>query len=102
MVVFSYKLSNFYMHTHTHKGLSLSADSSDVQLTWLRALETTDVQILPAAEEVEDLVKNAKSIYEFEAKDIDGNVVSLERYRCVCVIPLRSHVIPLKSHVTDS
>lgn len=31
--------------------------------------------------------KAAKSIYEFSAKDIDGNEVSLERYRgLVCII----------------
>ena len=28
-----------------------------------------------------DAWKNAKSIYEFEALDIDGNSVSLEKYR---------------------
>lgn len=31
--------------------------------------------------------KNAKSIYEFSAKDIDGNETSLEKYRgYVCII----------------
>ncbi|KAG7319851.1 hypothetical protein KOW79_016994 [Hemibagrus wyckioides] len=31
--------------------------------------------------------KSAKSIYEFSAKDIDGNEVSLEKYRdFVCII----------------
>uniref|UniRef100_A0A4W4HFA3 GPX4 peroxidase n=1 Tax=Electrophorus electricus TaxID=8005 RepID=A0A4W4HFA3_ELEEL len=31
--------------------------------------------------------KSAKSIYEFSAKDIDGNEVSLEKYRgYVCII----------------
>lgn len=31
--------------------------------------------------------KSAKTIYEFSATDIDGNVVSLEKYRgYVCVI----------------
>lgn len=32
-------------------------------------------------QEVEDQVKNAGSIFEFSAKDIDGNVVSFEKYR---------------------
>ena len=31
--------------------------------------------------EVEEQVKNAKSIFEFSAKDIQGNDVSLEKYR---------------------
>ncbi|KAG7456726.1 hypothetical protein MATL_G00239010 [Megalops atlanticus] len=31
--------------------------------------------------------RNAKTIYEFSAKDIDGNEVSLEKYRgYVCII----------------
>lgn len=30
---------------------------------------------------MEDQVKNAGSIFEFSAKDIDGNVVSFEKYR---------------------
>lgn len=32
-------------------------------------------------QEVEEQVKNAESIFEFSAKDIDGNEVSLEKYR---------------------
>ena len=31
--------------------------------------------------EVEEQVKNAKSIFEFSAKDIQGNDMSLEKYR---------------------
>ena len=31
--------------------------------------------------EVEEQVKNAKSMFEFSAKDIQGNDVSLEKYR---------------------
>ena len=31
--------------------------------------------------EVEEQVKNAKSIFEFSAKDIQGNDVSLEKHR---------------------
>lgn len=31
--------------------------------------------------EVEEQVKNAKSIFEFSVKDIQGNDVSLEKYR---------------------
>lgn len=31
--------------------------------------------------EVEEQVKNAKSIFEFSAKDVQGNDVSLEKYR---------------------
>lgn len=31
--------------------------------------------------------ESAKSIYEFRATDIDGNEVSLEKYKgCVCII----------------
>jgi len=63
------------------KFLCLGADSSETQFTWLRVLQSMGLEILPATNEVEDQVRNAHSIFEFEAKDIDGNVVSLERYR---------------------
>jgi len=33
-----------------------------------------------------DWWKNAKSIYEFRAKDIDGNEVSLEKYKGFVVV----------------
>ena len=39
------------------------------------------LEVMMATNEVEDQVRNARSIFEFEAKDIDGNIVSLERYR---------------------
>lgn len=35
--------------------------------------------------------KDAKTIYEFSAKDIDGNDVSLEKYRWVINVPGASH-----------
>ena len=31
----------------------------------------------------EDFWKNAKSIYEFQVKDIDGNELSLDKYKLV-------------------
>ena len=37
--------------------------------------------VLPLLEDQEDLVRKATSIFDFEVKDIDGNVVSLEKYR---------------------
>ena len=71
--------------THTHSltlaGICLAASSSETQFNWLRALQGAGLTVLPAANEVDDLVKNASSIFDFEAKDIDGQLVSLERYR---------------------
>ena len=61
--------------------LSLAADSSETQFTWLQVLQSMGLEVMMATNEVEDHVRNARSIFEFEAKDIDGNVVSLERYR---------------------
>ena len=61
--------------------LSLAADSSETQFTWLQVLQSMGLEVMMATNEVEDQVRNARSIFEFEAKDIDGNVVSLERYR---------------------
>jgi len=37
--------------------------------------------LLLQAEKDKDWWKNAESIYEFSAKDIDGNEVSLEKYK---------------------
>ena len=61
--------------------LSLAADSSETQFTWLQVLQSMGLEVMMATNEVEDQVRNARSIFEFEAKDVDGNVVSLERYR---------------------
>ncbi|CAN0220038.1 unnamed protein product [Lampetra planeri] len=36
----------------------------------------------PKIAESADPWKDAKSMYEFSAKDIDGNEVSLEKYKC--------------------
>lgn len=63
------------------KVVSLSADSGDTLLTWLRALEGAGLEVLPNTAEVDEQVKTAQSIFEFEAKDIDGNLVSLNQYR---------------------
>ena len=39
------------------------------------------MEVLPAVSEGEERVRQAQSIFDFEAKDIDGNTVSLDRYR---------------------
>lgn len=58
--------------------------------------------LLPLVEDQDELVRKATSIFDFEAKDIDGNVVSLEKFRCVK--PLKqSLVVTLflyRGHVT--
>lgn len=47
-------------------------------------IDYIDCILLQASEErPKDWWKNAKSIYEFNAVDIDGREVSLEKYRCV-------------------
>lgn len=59
----------------------MGADSSDTHLKWLGSLHEAGVRVLPEADEVEGLVKHAKSIFEFEAQSIDGDLVDLSRYR---------------------
>lgn len=63
------------------KDLVLGADSSDIQLSWLQALENIGIEILQSINEQEEKVHSAKSIFEFEARTIDGELVSLEKYR---------------------
>ena len=72
-------------------GISLAADSSDTQLTWLNALEGAGIEILPEADEMEDALKKATSIFDFEARSIDGELVKLNKYEsvvnvCVCFV----------------
>ena len=73
-------LSHTFSHSHT-LALCLAAGSSDTQLAWLQAFQGAGLTVLPAANELDYLVKNATSIFDFEMKDIDGEMVSLERYR---------------------
>jgi len=59
----------------------LSADSSEMQLTWLKTLDKAGVVVLPEPDSDEDAVKTAKSIFAFKAKDISGKEVDLSRYK---------------------
>lgn len=61
--------------------LRLAFTSDEEQLSWLKAFEKSGAVTGQTEEEVEEQVKNAESIFEFSAKDIDGNEVSLEKYR---------------------
>lgn len=62
-------------------GVCLAADSDDTRLTWLGSLRDAGIEILPELEDTEELLKSAKSIFEFTAKSIDGQEVDLSRYR---------------------
>ena len=67
-------------------------------MTWLNALERAGIDVLPEADEIDEMVKNAKSIFEFEAKDIDGMNIDLNRYRQVnfsAAMVIRSYLFPL-------
>ena len=61
--------------------LVLSSDSRDIQSTWLQAFGEVGLEILQSTDERDEKVQNAKSIFEFEANTIDGELVSLEKYR---------------------
>jgi hypothetical protein len=63
------------------KGLCLAADTSDIQFTWIRALASCGVEILPTPEEENAQLQTAQSIFDFEVTDIEGRNVSLEKYR---------------------
>jgi len=59
----------------------LAADSSDTQFTWLMALQRAGLEVLPAINEDDDKIRNATSIFDFDAKTIDGEDISLDKYR---------------------
>ena len=80
MYRYQFSLSNSFQF-FSFQGLCLAADSSDTQFTWIRALEACGVEILPSADEEDDKVRNAQSIFDFEAVDIDGRTVPLRNYR---------------------
>jgi hypothetical protein len=63
------------------KDLVLGADSSDIQLSWLQTLDDLGAEVLPSTDEEEEKIRSAKSIFDFEAKTIDGETMSLEKYR---------------------
>jgi len=59
--------------------LRIQVETEDDQLMWLKSFEQSGVTILKEAEE-EDLPV-ASSIFDFQAKTIDGDTISLEKYR---------------------
>lgn len=61
--------------------LRFSMNSEEDQLDWLKAFEKSGVLTGQTEEDCDDKVKSAKSIFEFEAVDIKGELVSLEKYR---------------------
>lgn len=61
--------------------LVLGTESSHTQLSWLRTFSDIGVEVLPSADEEEGKIRDAISIFEFEAKNIDGQLVQLEQYR---------------------
>lgn len=42
------------------------------------------VEVLPSTDEQEERIRSARSIFEFDARTIDGELVSLEKYRWEC------------------
>jgi hypothetical protein len=61
----------------------LCAENSKTQLAWLEAL--TAIGVTFREEEID--VGGVKSIFDYTVNDIDGNVVSLDRYRGnVCIV----------------
>ena len=50
-------------------------------MAWLGALDDMGVEVLMSTDEQEEKVRSATSIFEFEAKTIDGELVSLDKYR---------------------
>lgn len=61
--------------------ICLAADSYETQFTWITSLGSCGVDILPSTDEEDDLVRNATSIFDFEALDIEGKTISLNKYR---------------------
>ena len=69
------------MYCLSTQDLCIGTDSSETQLSWLQTLNELGVEVLRSTDEEEEKIRSAKSIFEFEAKTIDGELVSLEKYR---------------------
>lgn len=63
------------------KALCLAADNVDTQFMWIRALSSSGVEVLQSPEEETAQLRNATSIFEFSAVNIDKKIVSLDKYR---------------------
>lgn len=75
-------LLQFLFHNSTpQKDLVLGMDTSEIQLSWLQTLDEMGIEVLPSTNEEEEMVRNATSIFDFSAKTIDGETISLEKYR---------------------
>ena len=59
----------------------LGTDGSDIQTSWLQALDDANVEVLLSVDEEEERVRSSESIFEFEARTIDGELISLDKYR---------------------
>ena len=68
-------------HVLSPLDLCLGTESSEVQLLWLQNLSDMGVEVLPSTDEQEETIRSARSIFEFDARTIDGELVSLEKYR---------------------
>lgn len=60
------------------------------------------MEILQSTNEQEEKIRSASSIFEFQAKTIDGEKISLEKYRYIVqtLVSCDSHVIFCSGHVT--
>ena len=90
------------MFVFSHTDLILGADSSDVQLSWLQTLDDLGAEVMPSTNEEEEKIRNASSIFDFEARTIDGEMVSLEKYRYILfkLVSCDCHVTYCSGHVT--
>jgi len=62
------------------KWLLQTADEGEI-LPWLKAMEQSGVSCLNPEEDVCESAACACNIYDFEASDIDGNPVKLDKYK---------------------
>ena len=61
--------------------MCLAADTIDTQFMWVRSLASCGVEILPSLEEETTQLRNATTIFDFTAIDIDKRTISLDKYR---------------------
>lgn len=70
-----------YTSKDRKKTIQLAMTDENKHFLWLKAFSELGAEVLPLPEEIDSIISSATSICKFEARDIDGFMQSLSKYR---------------------